>query len=74
MKKGKAAIPRWFGQIERMEGERLVKKTYRADVKSNRETKGEIDQKEDRWTKSKTNRSQNASKKGKSEMESRTRR
>ena len=32
-----AAVLRWFGHIERMEGERLVKKIYRADVEGSKE-------------------------------------
>ena len=35
--RGDAALLRWFGHIERMEGERLVKKNYRAEVEGNRE-------------------------------------
>ena len=31
-----AAVLRWFGHVERMEGERLVKKIYRAEVEGNR--------------------------------------
>ena len=34
--RGKAAVLRRFGHVERMEGERLVKKIYRAEVESNR--------------------------------------
>ena len=30
--RGEAAVLRWFGHVERMEGERLVKKIYRAEV------------------------------------------
>ena len=30
------AVLRWFGHVERMEGERLVKKIYRAEVEGNR--------------------------------------
>ena len=33
---GKAAIARWFGHIERMKDERLVKNIYRADAEGNR--------------------------------------
>ena len=37
MKGGKRpAVLRWFGHVERMEGERLVKKIYRAEVEGNR--------------------------------------
>ena len=32
-----AAVLQWFGHIEKMEEERLVKKIYRADVDNNRE-------------------------------------
>ena len=35
-KRGKAAVLRWFGHVERMEGERLVKKICRAEVEGNR--------------------------------------
>ena len=34
--RGEAAVLRWFGHVERMEGERLVKKIYRAEVEGNR--------------------------------------
>ena len=30
--RGEAAVLRWFGHVERMEGERLMKKIYRAEV------------------------------------------
>ena len=36
--RGGVTVQRWFGQIERMEGEQLVKKiSYRANVEGNRE-------------------------------------
>ena len=35
-KRGEAAVLRWFGHVERMEGQRLVKKIYRAEVEGNR--------------------------------------
>ena len=38
---GRAAILWWFGHVERMEEERLVKKIYQADVEGNG---GEVDQ------------------------------
>ena len=34
--RGEAAVLRWFGHVERMEGERLMKKIYRAEVEGNR--------------------------------------
>ena len=34
--RGEASVLRWFGHVERMEGERLVKKIYRAEVEGNR--------------------------------------
>ena len=34
--RGEAAVLRWFGHVERMEGERLVKKIYRAEAEGNR--------------------------------------
>ena len=34
--RGEAAVLRWFGDTERMEGERLVKKIYRAEMEGNR--------------------------------------
>ena len=34
--RGEAAVLRWFGHVERMEGERLVKKIYQAEVEGNR--------------------------------------
>ena len=37
VKEGLAAVLKWFGHIERKEGERLVNKIYRADVECNRE-------------------------------------
>ena len=40
----------WFGHIERMEGERLMKKIYQAEMEGNRLT-GEVDQGEgDEWS------------------------
>ena len=44
--RGEAAVLRWFGHIERMEGERLVKKIIKRRW---RETRGEVDQKEGGW-------------------------
>ena len=43
--RGEAAVLRSFGHVERMEGERLVKKIYRVEVGV---TEGEVDQLE-RW-------------------------
>ena len=34
--RGEAAVLRWFRHVERMEGERLVKKIFRAEVEGNR--------------------------------------
>ena len=44
--RGEVAVLQWFGNVERMEGERLVKKIYRAEVEGNR---GEVDQRERGW-------------------------
>ena len=47
--KEEEAALRWFGHVERMEGERLVKKIYRAEVEGNRGRDRPTKKKVDGW-------------------------